>query len=189
MVRLPRGSSSPARLPAMEKDWQGVPPARRSIAPTSAAPIFVKSPKFGTLPNRGRATILRMAAARCFASLRVVASCGLGMCMGRDAPWRERSSHAQKGSISGNIAGCHPNGCHATEAASIPEHTERYLICPSLASACACVDGAYRAQRGYVPSWYCGHRALCRHSAPAQDHRHGPPTAAGCATRFQASDE
>ncbi len=78
--------SSPARLPATEKDWQGVPPARRSIAPTSSAPIFVKSPALMTAPSAGRATTLRMAAARCFASFRVGASWGLGMWMGRDAP-------------------------------------------------------------------------------------------------------
>jgi hypothetical protein len=70
----------------MEKDWQGVPPAKRSIVPASAFPILVKSPKFNTAPVVGSARTLRIAAARCFASLRVAALVGLGMCNGRDAP-------------------------------------------------------------------------------------------------------
>jgi len=50
------------------------------------------------------------------------------MCTGRDAPWREHSNQEQKGSISANIAGCQPSGCHATDTASMPAQTERYLI-------------------------------------------------------------
>ena len=86
MVRLPRASSSPARFPAMEKDWQGVPPARRSIVPTSFAPIWVKSPKLGMPPVVGSAMTFRIAATRCFASCRDFVVFGLGMCSGRDAP-------------------------------------------------------------------------------------------------------
>jgi hypothetical protein len=57
----------------------------RSIVPTSAAPMRVKSLALTIAPSAGTATMLRMAAARRLASLRVGASFGLGMCLGRDA--------------------------------------------------------------------------------------------------------
>ena len=72
--------------------------------------------------------MLRMAAARRLLSFLSGASCGLGMNTGRDARWRERKSQQQNGSISANMAGCQPRGCHATDTASMPEQTERYLI-------------------------------------------------------------
>lgn len=52
MARPPLGSAIPPRLPPVEKDWQGVPPTRRSMSPSQPPfPIFVKSPRFGTSGN------------------------------------------------------------------------------------------------------------------------------------------
>jgi hypothetical protein len=81
--------------------------------------------------------MLRMAAARRFASFLSGALCGVGMDTGRDARYRECNSQQQKGSISANIAGFQPSGSHATETASIPEQTERYLTRHSVVRASA----------------------------------------------------
>lgn len=78
----------------MLKDWQGVPPMRRSIDGylplrcSVSRVIWVKSPKLGVLGN---------------------------LCA---------STAQAKGSISLTNAHLHPNGSHAMLAASIPLHTD-----------------------------------------------------------------
>lgn len=90
----PRGSASPCRSPATLKDWQGVPPTKRSTVPGSSVHslCLVMSPKFGTFGKRCASTA------------------------------------DGKGSISLNPTGVQPNRCHATDAASMPEQTDRYFI-------------------------------------------------------------
>ena len=53
----PDAPSRPVLVPAMEKDWQGLPPATTSTAPTyGSQSIFVTSPRFGTSGNLSAST-------------------------------------------------------------------------------------------------------------------------------------
>jgi hypothetical protein len=71
--------------------------------------------------------------------------------------------------------------------ASMPEHTDRYLMRRPVAAAHFCSGRGHRAQRVYAPSKYCGHRGRYRHSAPARGRRRDLSAAAECVRRIPAS--
>ncbi len=60
-ARLPRGSASPPRSPATEKDWQGLPPMTRSgfgYPRSISSVIAVTSPRFGMPGHRFSTTAI-----------------------------------------------------------------------------------------------------------------------------------